>query len=139
MNSAAREADLIVMAAAVADYRPARRRPGKVRRGDQPMTLDLVPTPDILSEVSAARTNQVLVGFAAETRDLEDAGRGKLERKKLDLMVVNEVGREGTGFGSDTNNAMILSSAGDHEPLRIWTKRELARAVCDRVVKLLET
>jgi len=131
------ESDAVIMAAAVADFSPAIASEEKLKKEAGPPEVRLVATPDILSEVSAARVGQVLVGFAAETRDLEAAGRGKLERKKLDLMVVNEVGREGTGFGSDTNNAMILSSAGDDEPLRTWTKRELAREVCDRVAKLL--
>ncbi|HII39951.1 MAG TPA: bifunctional 4'-phosphopantothenoylcysteine decarboxylase/phosphopantothenoylcysteine synthetase, partial [Thermoplasmata archaeon] len=65
------------------------------------------------------------------------AGREKLRSKGLDLIVVNEVGREGTGFGSDTNDAAILSREGDDEPLRTWTKSELAAAVCDRLAKLL--
>ena len=80
----------------------------------------------------------MLVGFAAETEDLERAGRGKLESKHLDLVVVNVVGREGTGFGADTNEAMLLAADGEDVPLRRWTKRELAGAVVDRVVELLE-
>jgi len=75
----------------------------------------------------------VLVGFAAETSDLEAAGRDKLDKKSLDLIVVNEVGREGTGFGSVTNNAMLLSRTGEATELRTWTKRELAAAICDRL------
>ena len=78
------------------------------------------------------------MGFAAETNDLREAGRRKLEEKHLDLIVVNEVGREGTGFGSETNDAMILSAAtGEDVPLRTWTKRELAGAILDRVAKVL--
>jgi phosphopantothenoylcysteine decarboxylase/phosphopantothenate--cysteine ligase len=64
-------------------------------------------------------------------------GRGKLASKGLDLIVVNQVGRQGTGFGSDTNDAMILSATRDDEPLRTWTKPELAVAICDRLAKLL--
>ena len=131
------ESDVVVMAAAVADFAPETTAGEKLKKESGPPEIRLVPTPDILSEVSAVKIDQVLVGFAAETRDLEAAGRGKLERKNLDLIVVNEVGREGTGFGSDTNDAMILSRSGDDEPLRTWTKRELARAVFDRVAKLL--
>jgi phosphopantothenoylcysteine decarboxylase/phosphopantothenate--cysteine ligase len=99
--------------------------------------VELVPTPDILNELGAHRRGVVLVGFAAETRDLEAAGRKKLAEKNLDLVVVNEVGREGTGFGSETDDAMILSATGEDEPLRTWTKRELASAICDRLAKLL--
>ena len=79
------------------------------------------------------------MGFAAETSDLEAAGRGKLHAKHLDLVVVNEVGREGTGFGSETNVAMILSADGHDEPLRTWTKTELAAAICDRIASLTGT
>lgn len=132
-----RDCDALVMAAAVADFTPEVTADRKLKKESGPPDLRLVPTPDILSEVSAARMGQVLVGFAAETQDLESAGRAKLEGKELDLIVVNEVGREGTGFGSDTDDAMILSRSGDDEPLRTWTKRELARAICDRVAKLL--
>lgn len=130
-------ADAIVMAAAVADFRPEAAAPGKLKREQGPPELRLVPTPDILRELRGLGGERVLVGFAAETEDFEAAGRAKLEGKGLDLIVVNEVGREGTGFGSETNHAMILSATGDDEPLRTWTKRELAAAVCDRLAKLL--
>src|SRR6185295_13003030 len=99
----------------------------------------LEPTPDILRELGEHKGDRILVGFAAETSDLETAGRAKLYEKRLDLIVVNEVGREGTGFGSDTNVAMILSAEGADgadEPLRTWTKAELAGAICDRIVLL---
>jgi phosphopantothenoylcysteine decarboxylase/phosphopantothenate--cysteine ligase len=82
------------------------------------------------------RPRPVLVGFAAETDDLEAAGRAKLAAKGADLVVVNRVGGERTGFGSDTNEAAILSSSGRDDPVRVWTKRELATAICDRLVKL---
>jgi phosphopantothenoylcysteine decarboxylase/phosphopantothenate--cysteine ligase len=131
------EADAVVMAAAVADWRPAREAPGKLKKESGPPSLSLVPTPDILRELGEREGGPVLVGFAAETGDLEAAGRKKLDSKGLDLIVVNQVGREGTGFGSDTNDAMILAAAGDDEPLRTWTKPELASAICDRLAKLL--
>ncbi len=131
------EADAVVMAAAVADFRPERPVPGKLKKEAGPPEVRLVPTPDILRELGARKGDRVLVGFAAETEDLEAAGRAKLEAKALDLVVVNEVGREGTGFGSETNHAMILSRSGDDAPLRTWTKRELARELCDRLAELL--
>jgi phosphopantothenoylcysteine decarboxylase/phosphopantothenate--cysteine ligase len=130
-------ADAVVMAAAVADFRPQRTAAHKLKKERGAPELTLVPTPDVLHELGERKRAQVLVGFAAETSDLEGAGRRKLESKNLDLIVVNEVGRSGTGFGSDTNEAMILSREGDDEPLRSWTKRELAAAVCDRLAKLL--
>ena len=131
-------ADAVVMAAAVADFRPSEVAAQKIKKGVRPPEIALEQTPDILAEVASLRTeHQVIVGFAAETGDLESAGREKLERKALDLIVVNEVGRGGTGFGSDTNDAMILSGDVEDEPLRTWTKAELARAICDRLVRLL--
>ena len=133
----ASEADAVVMAAAVADFRPEREAPGKLKKQDGTPQLSLVPTPDILRELGASRGGGILVGFAAETSDLEANGRRKLEEKGLDLIVVNEVGREGTGFGSDTNDAMILGRDGRDEPLRRWTKRELAVAICDRLAELV--
>jgi phosphopantothenoylcysteine decarboxylase/phosphopantothenate--cysteine ligase len=135
--AAAEEADAVVMAAAVADFRPEHVAPVKLKKEAGPPELRLVPTPDILSELGTAGAGRVLVGFAAETGDLEAAGRAKLEAKGLDLLVVNEVGRSGTGFGSDTNRAAILSAAGDDAPLRDWTKRELAAAICDRLASRL--
>jgi phosphopantothenoylcysteine decarboxylase/phosphopantothenate--cysteine ligase len=130
-------ADVVVMAAAVADFRPKQPADTKLKKEHGTPELVLEPTPDIVRELGERKDGTVLVGFAAETGDLEAAGRRKLRDKKLDLVVVNEVGREGTGFGSDTNDAMILAADGRDEPLRTWTKRDLARAICDRVAELL--
>jgi phosphopantothenoylcysteine decarboxylase/phosphopantothenate--cysteine ligase len=134
---AAEDADAVVMAAAVADFRPRQAAPNKLKKEGGTPRLDLVLTPDILAELGEVKGDRVLVGFAAETEDLEAAGRAKLEAKGLDLIVVNEVGREGTGFGSEANHAAILSRTGDDERLRDWTKRELAAAICDRLTKML--
>jgi phosphopantothenoylcysteine decarboxylase / phosphopantothenate---cysteine ligase len=129
--------DAVVKAAAVADFRPAEQADQKLKKESGIPEIRLERTPDVLAELGTLPERPVLVGFAAETNDLEQAGRRKLEEKHLDLIVVNEVGREGTGFGSDTNDAMILSAEGDDQPLRSWTKRELANAVLDRVSKLV--
>ncbi|HET7869315.1 MAG TPA: bifunctional phosphopantothenoylcysteine decarboxylase/phosphopantothenate--cysteine ligase CoaBC [Actinomycetota bacterium] len=134
---AAEDADAVIMAAAVADFRPKRAALGKLKKEEGPPRLDLVPTPDILAELGEVKGDLVLVGFAAETQDVEASGRAKLVAKGLDLLVANEVGREGTGFGSESNHAAILSRTGDDEPLREWTKAELAAAVCDRLTKML--
>jgi phosphopantothenoylcysteine decarboxylase/phosphopantothenate--cysteine ligase len=136
--AAASGADAVVMAAAVADFRPATVEDVKIKKDAGPPEIRLVPTDDILAELGAQGGDRVLIGFAAETEDVEAAGRAKLERKGLDLIVANEVGREGTGFGSDTNRAAIIARNGEDEPLREWTKRELAAAICDRLAKLLE-
>ena len=133
---AMRDADALVMAAAVADFRPQEPAEAKLKKEQGPPEIRLVPTPDILAELGSAG-EAVLVGFAAETDDVEEAGRQKLRRKGLQLLVANEVGREGTGFGSDTNRAAILAADGADVAMREWTKRELASAICDRLAKLL--
>jgi phosphopantothenoylcysteine decarboxylase / phosphopantothenate---cysteine ligase len=130
-------ADAVVKAAAVADWRPKERVEEKLRKEAGPPDLLLEPTPDILRELGERKEHRILVGFAAETGDLEGAGRTKLREKHLDLIVVNRVGAAGTGFEADTNRALILSADGDDVPLREWTKRDLASAICDRVAGLL--
>jgi phosphopantothenoylcysteine decarboxylase / phosphopantothenate---cysteine ligase len=134
---AAEDADAVIMAAAVADFRPREAAPGKLKKEKGPPRVELVPTPDILAELGQMTGDRVLVGFAAETEDVEAAGRTKLVAKGLDLLVANEVGREGTGFAAESNHAAILSRTGDDEPFREWTKAELAVALCDRLTKLL--
>ncbi len=140
---AAAEADAVVMAAAVADFRPETSADDKLKKDLGPPEVRLVPTPDILLGLKTAELGStggpVLVGFAAETRDVEASGREKLRRKGVQLLVANEVGREGTGFGSDTNRAAILAADGEDVAMREWTKRELAAAICDRLAKLLTT
>jgi phosphopantothenoylcysteine decarboxylase/phosphopantothenate--cysteine ligase len=129
--------DAVVKAAAVADFRPKAAASGKLKKESGPPELHLEPTPDILRELGEGKGDVVLVGFAAETDDLEGAGRQKLREKHLDLVVVNEVGAEGTGFEADTNRAMLLAASGDDVALRTWTKRELAAAIADRLAGLL--
>jgi phosphopantothenoylcysteine decarboxylase / phosphopantothenate---cysteine ligase len=130
-------ADAVVMAAAVADFRPKQAAASKLKKEAGVPELILEPTTDILGELGERERRPLLVGFAAQTEDLESSGRTKLAAKRLDLVVVNRVGREGTGFGADSNEAMILTAAGDDEPLRTWTKVELANALLDRVVASL--
>jgi phosphopantothenoylcysteine decarboxylase/phosphopantothenate--cysteine ligase len=135
----AADADAVIMAAAVADFRPKAASEGKLKKDQGPPELLLEPTPDILAEIGEAGEGaRILVGFAAETHDVEAAGRAKLTRKHLDLLVANEVGRGGTGFGSETNHAAILSARGDDVGIRDWTKRELAEAILERVGALLD-
>jgi len=130
-------ADAVVMAAAVADFRPATVSSAKIKKDAGLSEVALEPTADILAELGKTKERQILVGFAAETDHLEAEGRRKLAEKNLDLVVVNEVGRPETGFGSDTNRAAILSAAGDDDALRLWTKDDLATAICERLVRLL--
>ena len=134
----AADADVVVMAAAVADFRPKLRADRKLKKDDGIPELQLEPTPDILAELGEhRRPGQILVGFAAETNDVERAGRDKLARKGLDLLVANLVGRAGTGFGTDTNDAAILVAEGEDVELRRWTKAELAGGLWDRIADRL--
>jgi phosphopantothenoylcysteine decarboxylase/phosphopantothenate--cysteine ligase len=132
------DADAVVKAAAVSDWRPKEHTDRKLKKEGGPPDLHLEPTPDILRELGERKGDRVLVGFAAETDDLETAGRTKLREKRLDLIVVNEVGALGTGFEADTNRAMLLAADGDDVPLREWTKGELAAIICDRLAKSLD-
>ncbi|MFF2570848.1 bifunctional phosphopantothenoylcysteine decarboxylase/phosphopantothenate--cysteine ligase CoaBC [Streptomyces sp. NPDC101191] len=137
---AAADADAVVMAAAVADFRPAAYATGKIKKTDDggAPTVELVRNPDILAEISAerARSGQVVVGFAAETDDVLDNGREKLRRKGCDLLVVNEVGERKT-FGSEENEAVVLAADGTETPVPYGPKEALAETVWDLVVPRL--
>ncbi|WP_272256254.1 bifunctional phosphopantothenoylcysteine decarboxylase/phosphopantothenate--cysteine ligase CoaBC [Streptomyces xanthophaeus] len=137
---AARDADAVVMAAAVADFRPAEYASGKIKKkdGQEPAPVALVRNPDVLAEVSAdrLREGQVVVGFAAETDDVLANGRAKLLRKGCDLLVVNEVGEAKT-FGSEENEAVILSSDGAEVQVPHGPKEALAEVIWDQVVARL--
>jgi phosphopantothenoylcysteine decarboxylase/phosphopantothenate--cysteine ligase len=137
--AAAADADAVVMAAAVADYRPAEHSGEKIKKtGSEGMTLRLVQTPDILAELSAQRSRpgQVIVGFAAETGDLLENGRAKLAAKGCDLLVVNQVGR-GVGFGTPENQAVVLGADGSQTDVPRGPKEALADAVWDLVAARL--
>jgi phosphopantothenoylcysteine decarboxylase / phosphopantothenate---cysteine ligase len=132
-------ADVVVMAAAVADFRPKVASPEKLRKGDGPPEVVLEPTVDILAELGRRkRPGQVLVGFAAETGDVRASAEEKLRRKHLDLVVANDVTVPGAGFGHDTNAAGLLDAAGTWTDVPLTTKRELASIVLDVVAGLLD-
>ncbi|MFF7951006.1 bifunctional phosphopantothenoylcysteine decarboxylase/phosphopantothenate--cysteine ligase CoaBC [Streptomyces griseorubiginosus] len=137
---AAADADAVVMAAAVADFRPRDYATGKIKKkdGQDPEPVVLVRNPDILAEISAerARSGQVVVGFAAETDDVLANGRAKLERKGCDLLVVNEVGERKT-FGSEENEAVVLGADGSETPVPYGPKEFLAETVWDLVAARL--
>ncbi|MFG2599927.1 bifunctional phosphopantothenoylcysteine decarboxylase/phosphopantothenate--cysteine ligase CoaBC [Streptomyces sp. NPDC048462] len=133
---AAADADVVVMAAAVADFRPAEYATGKIKKkdGQEPAPITLVRNPDILAEVAGrrARPEQIVVGFAAETDDVLANGREKLRRKGCDLLVVNEVGERRT-FGSEENEAVVLAADGEETPVPFGPKEALADTVWDLV------
>ncbi|MFH8517119.1 bifunctional phosphopantothenoylcysteine decarboxylase/phosphopantothenate--cysteine ligase CoaBC [Streptomyces gelaticus] len=133
---AAADADVVVMAAAVADFRPAEYATGKIKKkdGQEPAPITLVRNPDILAEVAGerARPEQIVVGFAAETDNVLANGREKLRRKGCDLLVVNEVGERRT-FGSAENEAVVLAADGGETQVPYGPKEALADTVWDLV------
>ncbi|MCT2546520.1 MULTISPECIES: bifunctional phosphopantothenoylcysteine decarboxylase/phosphopantothenate--cysteine ligase CoaBC [Streptomyces] len=133
---AAADADVVVMAAAVADFRPAEYATGKIKKkdGQEPAPITLVRNPDILAEVAGerARPEQIVVGFAAETDNVLANGREKLRRKGCDLLVVNEVGERRT-FGSEENEAVVLAADGGETQVPYGPKEALADTVWDLV------
>ena len=132
--------DVVVMTAAVADFRPVQSVSGKIKKHEGVPEIRLEPTPDILAELGRTKpTTQTLVGFAAETDNVVENAQGKLVRKNLDLIVANDVSAVGVGFGHDTNEVTIISAAGDHKLVKLASKNSIATAVLDSVVKLRST
>jgi phosphopantothenoylcysteine decarboxylase / phosphopantothenate---cysteine ligase len=146
VRAAAADADVVVMTAAVADFRPASARSAKIKKvvGQGPAPIELVENPDILAELARERlrSGQVVVGFAAETGDeagdVLDHGRAKARRKGADLLVINAVG-DGLGFGTETNDVTVVDGRGETVSHARGTKREVADAVWDAVLKVAPT
>jgi len=134
VGEALTDADALIMAAAPADYRPVEPAQGKLPRQDGPQRVDLVPTDDILNATRARRKpGSVIVGFALETGDAEPKARAKLERKALDLIVVNNAQEPGAGFEVDTNRVTILDRDGGRWVMPLAGKAEVAEQILDRV------
>ena len=135
LAQASPSADVVIMAAAVADFRPKVTAERKLSKEDGLPELVLEPTPDILTGLVSRRTRgQVLVGFAAETDDVAERGRRKLQRKGVDLLVVNDVRAPGTGFDHDTNAVSILKADGTSTEIPLTSKYAVANAVLDSVI-----
>jgi phosphopantothenoylcysteine decarboxylase / phosphopantothenate---cysteine ligase len=129
--------DVVVMAAAVADFRPVDPAAHKLKKHDGVPQIVLEPTPDILAGLGANKpAGQTLVGFAAETDELEKNARDKLERKQLDLIVANDVSAEATGFGHDTNAVTLFAVGEPAVTLALADKRTIASGVLDRIVAI---
>jgi phosphopantothenoylcysteine decarboxylase/phosphopantothenate--cysteine ligase len=136
------DVDVVVKAAAVADFRPQQASERKIKKGEGIPAIELVRNPDILAEIGERRRElhrgpRVLVGFAAETHDVEQYGREKLQRKGADLLVVNDVSREDAGFGSATNSVVLLDTGGGREEIPLAHKELVAHRILDRIAKLL--
>jgi phosphopantothenoylcysteine decarboxylase/phosphopantothenate--cysteine ligase len=134
------EADIIIAAAAVADYTPAEVAAQKIKKsGDGTLTITLRPTTDILKELGKRkREGQILVGFAAETEKVEDHARGKLAAKNLDLIVANDITRPGAGFDTDTNIVTLIPRDGELVSLPQMQKTSVADAILDRIAAMMK-
>jgi phosphopantothenoylcysteine decarboxylase/phosphopantothenate--cysteine ligase len=129
-------AGIVVMAAAVSDFRPATVSPSKLKKSSSGLTLELERTPDILRALGESKGGRFLVGFAAETGDVLGEARRKLAQKNLDLIVANEVGGGAGGFASEENAATLLDASGAERQVPLVSKRELAERIWDRVLEL---
>ncbi|MBA7631374.1 Coenzyme A biosynthesis bifunctional protein CoaBC [subsurface metagenome] len=126
--------DALIMAAAVADYQPKEVATAKIKKETPSLTLELVRTPDILSEVKG---NFIKVGFAAESEDVVANAKQKLEKKQLDLIIANDITDAKSGFDVDTNKVTLIDRKGKTEKLPLLTKREVADKILDKVVQLI--
>lgn len=133
------DCDIIIKAAAVADYRPKQAAQQKIKKTNENILLELEKNPDILAELGQRKQKQILVGFAAETQDLLVHAKEKLTRKNLDMIVANDVTLPGAGFNYETNVAKILFADGRIEDLPLMAKDELAKEILARVCGMLDT
>lgn len=132
------EVNGVVMSAAVCDYSPAKKEKGKIKKTSQKkLILELVQNPDILKEVGERKKNKILVGFCAEVKDLEKEAQRKLREKNLDLVVANNITKEGAGFEADTNIVTLINNRGEVEHLSRRSKREVAEVVWDKIKELM--
>lgn len=130
------KATILLMAAAVADYRPARTADHKLKKTSGPMTLELTRTADVLAEVAQLRRGQIVVGFAAETENVLANAERKLAEKNLDLIVANDIAGTDTGFAVDTNAVTIIGRTGQKHHIPLMTKDEVADRILDAVAAL---
>jgi phosphopantothenoylcysteine decarboxylase/phosphopantothenate--cysteine ligase len=136
VTKAVAQTDALIMAAAVVDYQPKTVAKAKIKKETPSLTLELIRTPDILAEIKG---HLIKVGFAAESEDVIENAKRKLEKKKLDLVVANDIMAKESGFDVDTNKVTILDREGNVEDLPLMTKREVADRVLDRVVGMLSS
>ena len=128
------QTDILVMAAAVADYRPATVAADKVKKSDGEMSIPLVRTADILGTIGPRKTHQFLCGFSMETRDMVAHSAEKLRRKNLDMIVANNLKDPGAGFGVDTNLVTFLTPDGGVRQLPLMSKEAVAGAILDEIL-----
>jgi phosphopantothenoylcysteine decarboxylase/phosphopantothenate--cysteine ligase len=137
--SALPRADVLIMAAAPADFRPVARAASKIKKGEKISAIDLSPTDDILaSTIASRRKNAVIVGFALETDDLIRNARSKLEKKNLDMIVANNANEDGAGFRVKTNRVTLITKDGAADEIPLMQKTDLADVILDRVEQMLD-
>lgn len=129
--------DIIIMTAAVADYRPKTAQTQKIKKVEGDLTLELTRNPDILFEVGKVKSNQILIGFAAETEHVLEHATAKLRKKNLDMIVANDVTVQGAGFGSDTNVVTFITSDGEQTAFDQMEKSEVAKAILKKAATLM--
>jgi phosphopantothenoylcysteine decarboxylase/phosphopantothenate--cysteine ligase len=122
-----RDCDILVMCAAVADYKPAKVSPQKIKKHEENLALELIPTRDILSSLPKKDRQFLVVGFAAETNDIEESAEKKLRAKNCDLIVANDVSRADSGMGSDENEVTVLFQSGERQKISRAPKKIIAR------------
>jgi phosphopantothenoylcysteine decarboxylase / phosphopantothenate---cysteine ligase len=131
------DCDVLIAAAAPADFAPAQMAEAKLKKTGAPLHLELQPTPDILASVAGAKGSRIHVGFAAETHDLEGNARAKLQRKNLDLIAANDITAPGAGFAGDTNAVTLFHRDGSSRSVPVAAKRRIAATILDEVEALL--
>lgn len=127
---------MAIFAAAVADYRPATKAGQKIKRSGESLTLRLEPNPDILANAAREKGERLIVGFAAETEHVAENARKKLTEKNADMIVANDVSREGAGFDGETNIVTLFSRDGRDLPLPRLSKPEVAERILDEALRL---
>ncbi|MCP2519737.1 bifunctional phosphopantothenoylcysteine decarboxylase/phosphopantothenate--cysteine ligase CoaBC [Candidatus Aminicenantes bacterium AC-708-M15] len=130
-------ADIVIMCAAVADYRPSKTYKTKIKKEDEKINIELIRNPDILEELGRKKGDKLLIGFAAETGNFIENAKKKMKKKNLDLVIVNDVSKENIGFGSDYNQVILIDKKGEIEKTKILSKVEISKIIFDKIEKLL--
>lgn len=133
-----KQTDAVISAAAISDYRTKKIASEKIKKGDDTLILELEKNPDILADLGRIKGNKILVGFAAETSDLIKNAKTKLKEKNLDLIVANDITKQGSGFGSDTNQVTLISQYDEIKHLPLLDKEDVARRILDEIVRLFK-
>ena len=132
-----KDSDVIIKAAAVADYKPKEISDNKIKKSDSDLSIELTRNPDILLELGKMKNDKILVGFAAETRDLLENAKSKIDRKNLDFIVANNITQDGAGFKGDTNIVSIIDSFGKIQKYDKMKKEEISNIILDKIYDLI--